>query len=202
MGPSSSAQVPTMPGSFQLQSPSFPIADASLWVGHRSMTDASEPGQPLWTLHLQTRYITRCAQSGPTLCWPMHCNPPGFSVHGSRGKRSGVDCHFLLQGIFLTQGSSLSLLLCRQILYCLSHEGPSQGLPGPQIMVAHYWGESQAGILDPVNISLISQNPHFRIGVALIIILLNITTHLSYICVNLFIGNKQKSHLYFGYFSI
>ena len=26
-------------------------------------------------------------------------------------------CHFLLQGIFLTQGLNLSLLLCRQILY-------------------------------------------------------------------------------------
>ena len=29
----------------------------------------------------------------------------------------------LLQGIFLTQGSNLSLLHCRQILYHLSHEG-------------------------------------------------------------------------------
>ena len=30
---------------------------------------------------------------------------------------------FLLQGIFSTQGSNLSLLHCRQILYCLSHYG-------------------------------------------------------------------------------
>ena len=29
----SSIQVPTMPGSFQLQSPSFPIPHALLWVG-------------------------------------------------------------------------------------------------------------------------------------------------------------------------
>ena len=29
----------------------------------------------------------------------------------------------LLQGIFLTQGSKLGLLHCRQILYCLSHQG-------------------------------------------------------------------------------
>ena len=43
MGPSSSAQVPTMPGSFQLQSPSFPIPDVFLWVGHGGMTDPSEP---------------------------------------------------------------------------------------------------------------------------------------------------------------
>ena len=30
---------------------------------------------------------------------------------------------FLLQGIFLAQGSSPALLNCRQILYCLSHQG-------------------------------------------------------------------------------
>ena len=104
-----------------------------------------------------------------------------------------VGCHFLLQGIFLTQGSSLSLLLCRQILYCQSREGPSQGLPGPQIMVAHYWGEGQAGIFDPVNIPLISQNPCFKIGTALVIILLNVTTHLSYICVYLLVISKNPT---------
>ena len=32
----------------------------------------------------------------------------------SLGKNTGACCHFLLQGIFLTQGSSLHLLLCRQ----------------------------------------------------------------------------------------
>ena len=31
--------------------------------------------------------------------------------------------HSLLQGIFLTQGSSPGLPYCRQILYCLSHQG-------------------------------------------------------------------------------
>ena len=33
------------------------------------------------------------------------------------GKNNGVGCHFLLQGIFLTQGLSLCLLNCRLILY-------------------------------------------------------------------------------------
>ena len=41
----------------------------------------------------------------------------------SPGKNIGVSCHFLLQGIFLTQGLNLGLLNCRQILYCLSHQG-------------------------------------------------------------------------------
>ena len=42
---------------------------------------------------------------------------------GLSGKKTGVVCHFLLQGIFLTQESKLDLLLYRQILYQLSCEG-------------------------------------------------------------------------------
>ena len=34
-----------------------------------------------------------------------------------------VGCHFLLQGIYLTQGSNPGLLLCKKILYCLNHRG-------------------------------------------------------------------------------
>ena len=34
----------------------------------------------------------------------------------SSGKNTGMGCHFLLQGILLTQGSNLHLLHCRQIL--------------------------------------------------------------------------------------
>ena len=45
-----------------------------------------------------------CAQSCLILCDPMDCSPPGSSVHGTPGKNTGTDCHFLLQGIFLTQG--------------------------------------------------------------------------------------------------
>ena len=41
------------------------------------------------------------------------------------GKNSGVGCHFLLQGIFPTQGSNSGLLHCRQMLYHLSHQGSS-----------------------------------------------------------------------------
>ena len=41
----------------------------------------------------------------------------------SPGKNTGVGSHSLLQGIFLTQGSNLGLLNCRQILYHLSHQG-------------------------------------------------------------------------------
>ena len=45
---------------------------------------------------------------------------------GSPGKNTGMGCHFLLHGIFLTQGSNPCLLHCRRILYHLSHlESPS-----------------------------------------------------------------------------
>ena len=39
------------------------------------------------------------------------------------GKSTGVGCHFLLQGIFPTQGSNPDLPHCRQTLYHLSHQG-------------------------------------------------------------------------------
>ena len=40
----------------------------------------------------------------------------------SPGKNTRVGCHFLLQGVFPTQGLNQGLLHCRQILYCLSHQ--------------------------------------------------------------------------------
>ena len=64
------------------------------------------------------------AQLCPALCDCMDCSPPGSYVHGdSPGKNTGVACHALLQGIFPTQGSKPGLSHCRQILYCLSHQG-------------------------------------------------------------------------------
>ena len=39
------------------------------------------------------------------------------------GKNAGVGCLSLLQGIFPTQGLNPGLQHCRQILYCLSHQG-------------------------------------------------------------------------------
>ena len=39
------------------------------------------------------------------------------------GNSTGVSCHFLLQGIILTQGSNPGLPHCRQTLYHLSHQG-------------------------------------------------------------------------------
>ena len=46
-----------------------------------------------------------------------------FPFHFHPSKNTGVGCYFLLQGIFLTQGSNPGLLHCRQTLYHLSHQG-------------------------------------------------------------------------------
>ena len=58
------------------------------------------------------------AQSCPILWDPVDCSLPGFLCPwDSPGKNTGVGYHFLLQGIFLTQGSNQHLLLGKQILY-------------------------------------------------------------------------------------
>ena len=41
---------------------------------------------------------------------------------GFPGKNTGVGCHFLLQGIFLTQGSNPHLLHCQVDSFSLSHQ--------------------------------------------------------------------------------
>ena len=61
-----------------------------------------------------------------TLATPWTIQPTRlFYSWDSPGKNTTVDCHFLLQGIFLTQVSNVHLLHCRQILYQLSHPGKS-----------------------------------------------------------------------------
>ena len=57
--------------------------------------------------YLCVKFLLSCS----TLCDPMDYNPPGSSVHGdSPGKNTAVGCHFLLEGVFLTQGSNSPLL--------------------------------------------------------------------------------------------
>ena len=62
-------------------------------------------------------------QSCPTLCDPILKPTRLLCPWDFPGKDTGVGCHFLLQGIFPTQGSNLGLLHCRQILYPLSYQG-------------------------------------------------------------------------------
>ena len=54
------------------------------------------------------------------------------------GNDTGVGCHFLLQGIFPTQGLNPGLLHCRQIIYWLNYKGsPYLPVEGKN-MVYHY----------------------------------------------------------------
>ena len=60
-----------------------------------------------------------------TLCDPMDGSPPGSSVLDFPGKNTGVGCHALLQGIFLTQELNLCLL---QLLHyrCILYHGATR----------------------------------------------------------------------------
>ena len=61
---------------------------------------------------------------------------------GFSSKNTGVGCPALLQGVFLTQGSNLGLLHCRQILYQLSHHGsPEETVHTLEELTEIGWGE-------------------------------------------------------------
>ena len=52
-----------------------------------------------------------CAQLCLTLHDPKDCSPPSSSCPWNfPGRNTGSDCHFLLQGIFPTQGSNPRVL--------------------------------------------------------------------------------------------
>ena len=85
------------------------------WIAGRVFTS--------WTTREAQKLKVKFTKLCPTLetPWNVACQAPlsmGFS-----SKNTGVGCHFLLQGIFLTQESNPRLLHCRQILYQLSYEG-------------------------------------------------------------------------------
>ena len=66
----------------------------------------------------RTKKESEAVQSCLTLCNNMDCSPPGYRIPcspwDSPGKNTGVGCHFLLQGIFPTQGLNSGLPHCRQ----------------------------------------------------------------------------------------
>ena len=72
---------------------------------------------------LQPYFRQPLAQLCLTLCNPIDSSLPGSSIHGIFQARVLEYIAILLQRIFLTQGSNLGLLHCRQILYRLSHQG-------------------------------------------------------------------------------
>ena len=72
------------------------------------------------------------------LCDPVDCSPPGSSWD-SPGENTGVACHALLQGTFLTQRWNLQLPKCRQIFLPLSHWGGWWRTSAPGHLPSVYW---------------------------------------------------------------
>ena len=65
--------------------------------------------------------------------WTVACQVP--LPLDSPGKNTGVGCHFLLQGIFLTQESNPGLLHCRQSLYQLSYKGSPRKMRAKELIL-------------------------------------------------------------------
>ena len=101
----------------------------------RGALKSTLPGKPLGAVlapschHLESESVSCSVVFNPL--W-LHVLEPArlLCPWNSSGKNTGVGCHFLLQGIFLTQGSNPGLLHCRQILYYLSHQGSPHHLSG------------------------------------------------------------------------
>ena len=80
-----------------------------------------EPPRKAAPEFLTLRKESEVTQLCLTFCGPME---PTRLLHpwDFPGKDTGVGCHFLLQGIFPTQGSNLGLPHFRQTLNHLSHQ--------------------------------------------------------------------------------
>ena len=108
---------------------SYPIQKRWYWPGKSTELDKwnllHQEKAKLTLLTTLMRMLERSVMS--VSLWPHGLYPTRLlSPWDSPGKNTRVSCHFLLQGIFLTQGSNshlLCLLHCRWIPYHLSHQG-------------------------------------------------------------------------------
>ena len=110
------------------------------WVAISSSRESSQPRDWTWVSYLAHRFFM-AEPPGKPVCvlnhlvvsdslWPCGLQPSRLLCPwDSPGKKTGVGCHALLQGIFPTQGLNMGLLRCRQIFffffffYHLSHWG-------------------------------------------------------------------------------
>ena len=83
-----------------------------------------------------------------TLCNPMDCSPPGFLCPwDSPGKNTGVGCHFLLQGIFLTQGLNPCLLCVLQLRGFFTNSGTWEAQPQLRTLQSQEEKKKSAGLI-------------------------------------------------------
>ena len=85
-----------------------------------------------------------CAVVSHVIPRTVACQTPLFT--DSPGKNTEVGCHFLLQGIFSSQGLKMAFPYCRQTLYPLSH----QGRPRQHIKKQRYYFADKAVVFPVV----------------------------------------------------
>ena len=83
---------------------------------------------PEFSRNLSALFLYLCCslvvRSCLILCNPLESNLPGIlCLWDFPSKNTGVGCHFLLQGIFLTQGSNLCLLIWQMDSLLQRHHG-------------------------------------------------------------------------------
>ena len=125
--PSTKLEVGRTQEFYQLHPISFPFLDSKrpsqLLELHPQKCNNMNNDTLLFNFSYDHESESEVVQLCPTLCNPMDCSPPGSPIHGILQARIlDLGCHFLLQGIFPTQGSNLGLLHCSQTLYPLSHQ--------------------------------------------------------------------------------
>ena len=101
-------------------------------VGSGFSQAESQDDCSLWKTKSQKTQLSVSRSVVSDSLWPHGLQPARLLCPwNSSGKNTAVGSHFLLLGIFLTQGSNPSLLYCRKILYHLSHQGNSKLLLDP-----------------------------------------------------------------------
>ena len=130
----------------------MPSSRGSFWPRDRTHS-------PLILLHSQAGSLLLAPPGKPksVIKWSCSVLSDSLRPHGLQptrllhswdfpGKSPGVGCHFLLQGIFPTQGSNPGLLHCRQILYCLSHQRSPGEMQIKTSVRCHFTSTSIVGV--------------------------------------------------------
>ena len=112
-----------------------PSADLSKHYDIPSLTSQGQILSCLKRRRLKVKVLV--TQSCSTLRDSMDCSQPGSSPRKSSGKNTGVGCHSILQRVFMTQGSNLSLRTASRFfttwvmkIWCLLHGwGRRQSFP-------------------------------------------------------------------------
>ena len=107
----------------------FSWAPKSLWmvIAAMKLKDTCHLEEKLWPTYVCV-CVSHLVMSDSVTTWTVARQAPqskGRILEWISGKNTRVDCHFLLQGIFLTQGLNLGHLHCRQTLYHLSKQKSS-----------------------------------------------------------------------------